>query len=532
MQLRPLQPTSTDHGASAPEWTAERLQKLVLSAAGAQVMVVSCREPYSHEHTAKGVRVTSPASGLVTALEPIVRACGGTWIAHASGSADAAFVDAHGVCRVPPQKPEYSLRRVWLEEEEKRHFLDGFANDSLWPMCHRCGVEPTFRASDWRHYQRVNERFAEAVVQAATQPAPLVLVQDYHFALLPQLIRKHLPMATVVSFWHIPWPARDQLEACPWWTDLVRGLMGSTIVGFQTARDQAHFQAAVALCQMRAKPSANLTVVADVIETAEAAVASAPPVVAAYPISVSWPTEHEMQQLPSVADCRLQVLRDNGLAPHVRLIVGVDRFDYTKGLLDKVRAVECLLDRHPQWRGLVSLVQIAAPTRSDVPAYAAYQGLVRAEVDRINRRLGCDGVRPIVLLASQHDRDAVCRLYRAACVCAVTSLHDGMNLVSKEFVSMRDDEQGVLVLSAFAGAAEELQPDAMVVNPRDRTALADTLAQALAMAPVQQRQRMAHMRQVVRQANIYQWAGTMLSDAAALREAATEEAFAAWPEVA
>jgi trehalose 6-phosphate synthase len=529
MSLHPLQLTCSNHGFPASEWTAERLQELVLSTAGGQVMVVSCREPYSHEHTAQGVRVTSPASGLVTALEPIVRACGGTWIAHASGSADAAFVDAHGVCQVPPQNPEYSLRRVWLEDEEKRHFLDGFANDSMWPMCHRCDVEPTFRASDWRHYQRVNERFAEAVVQATTQPDPLVLVQDYHFALLPKLIRARLPTATVVAFWHIPWPARDQLEACPWWPALVRGLMSSSIVGFQTARDQAHFEAAVAVCQTRAKPGANLTVVADVSEVAEA---DAPPVVAAYPISVPWPTKREMEQLPSVADCRSQVLRDNGLAPRVRLIVGVDRFDYTKGLLDKVRAMESLLDRHPQWHGLVSLVQIAAPTRSDVPAYAAYQDLVRAEVDRINRRLGCDGMRPIVFLASQHDRDAVCRLYRAACVCAVTSLHDGMNLVSKEFVSVRDDEQGVLVLSAFAGAAEELQPGAVVVDPRDSIALADTLAQALAMNPAQQRQRMARMRQVVRQANIYQWAGTMLSDAAVLRKAAAEEAFAAWPEVA
>ena len=532
MSLHPLQFTCSNHGVSVSEWTAERLQELVLSAAGGQVMVVSCREPYSHEHTAQGVRVTSPASGLVTALEPIVRACGGTWIAYASGSADAAFVDADGVCQVPPNNPEYSLRRVWLEDEEKRHFLDGFANDSLWPMCHRCDVQPTFRASDWRHYQRVNQRFAEAVVQAATQPDPLVLVQDYHFALLPQLIRAHLPSATVVAFWHIPWPARDQLEACPWWRALVRGLMSSTIVGFQTARDQAHFEAAVAVCQTRSQSGTSLKVVADAGEAAEAVQASARPVVAAYPISVPWPTQREMEQMPSVADCRSQVLRDNGLARHVQLIVGVDRFDYTKGLLDKVLAMESMLERHPQWLGLVSLVQIAAPTRSDVPAYAAYQDLVRAEVARINRRLGCNGVLPIVLLEAQHDRHAVCRLYRAACVCAVTSLHDGMNLVSKEFVSVRDDEQGVLVLSAFAGAAKELQPGAVVVDPRDRIALADTLVEALAMGPDQQRQRMARMRQVVHQANIYQWAGTMLSDAAVLRRAADEEVFAAWSEVA
>jgi len=304
MLLHSLNLMSADQGVPAFEWAAERLQELVRSAAGGQVMVRSYREPYSHEHTAQGVRVTSPASGLVTALEPIVRACGGTWIAHASGSADAAFADADGVCRVPPQKPEYSLRRVWLEEEEKRHFLDSFANDSLWPMCHRCDVTPTFRASDWRHYQRVNERFAEAVVQAATQPDPLVLVQDYHFALLPQLIREYLPMATLVSFWHIPWPARDQLEACPWWPALVRGMMSSTIVGFQTVRDEAHFKAAMAVCQTRSKPGSNLKMVADVSAAAEAAEADAQPVVAAYPISVPWPTKREMEQLPSVADCR------------------------------------------------------------------------------------------------------------------------------------------------------------------------------------------------------------------------------------
>ena len=495
-------------------------------------MVVSCREPYSHEHTAQGVRVTSPASGLVTALEPIVQACGGTWIAHASGSADADFVDAEGVCRVPPHRPEYALRRVWLAEEEKRHFLAGFANDSLWPLCHRCEVPPTFRASDWRQYQRVNQRFADAVVQAATQPDPLVLVQDYHFALLPQLIRAQLPSATVVAFWNIPWPARDQLETCPWWPALVRGLMSRTIVGFQTKRDQANFEAAVAVCQTRSTTGVGLKVVANAVEAAEVAHAIPQPVVAAYPISVPWPTPQEMAQLPSVADCRSQVLRDNGLAPHVRLIVGVDRFDYTKGLLNKVLAMELLLERHPQWLGSVSLVQIAAPTRSDVPAYAAYQNRVREEVARINRRLGRDGVLPIVLLESQHDRPAVCRLYRAASVCAVTSLHDGMNLVSKEFVSVRDDEQGVLVLSAFAGAAEALAPGALVVDPRDRTTLADTLVQALAMDPDQQRQRMARMRQVVHQANIYQWAGAMLSDAAVLREAAGEEVLAAWRDVA
>jgi len=519
MHLLPLQRTAADNTAPIEEWTAQRLQQLVMSCADGQVIVVSCREPYSHEHGLSGVHVTTPASGLVTALEPVVRACAGTWIAHGSGSADSEFVDSAGLCRVPPGRPEYSLQRVWLDDEERRGFLDGFANESLWPMCHRCDVKPLFRASDWRHYRRVNERFAEAVVQAARQPDPLVLVQDYHFALLPELIRAYLPRATVVAFWHIPWPEPDRLELCPWWHELVRGLMRSSIVGFQTARDQENFQAAVEVCERHSKPSASWPQ------------ARTFPLVATYPISVPWPAEYELDRLPSVADCRSQVLREHGLMPSVRLIVGVDRFDYTKGLLEKLRALELLLDRHPRYPGSVSLVQVVAPTRAGVPAYAAYQSQVRAEAARINMRFRSDGALPIILLESQHDREAVDRLYRAACVCAVTSLDDGMNLVSKEFVSMRDDEQGVLVLSAFAGAAEELQHDAIVVNPRDTSALSHSLETALAMGSAQQRHHMARMRVIVRKANIYQWAGAMLSDAAQLRQD-SRQASAPWREVA
>ncbi|MCY7306292.1 MAG: trehalose-6-phosphate synthase, partial [Rhodoferax sp.] len=259
--------------------------------------------------------------------------------------------------------------------------------------------------------------------------------------------------------------------------------------------------------------------------------ANAAPVVAAYPISVPWPTNHDVDALPGVTNCRVQVLKENNLPSHIRLIVGVDRFDYTKGLLEKVLAMESLLDRYPQWHGSVSLVQVAAPTRVDVPAYAAYRKVVRAEVERINNRLCCNGVTPVVLLEFHHDRAAVCRLYRAASVCAVASLHDGMNLVSKEFVSMRDDEQGVLVLSEFAGAAEELAPDAILVDPRDTFALADSLAAALSMSHPEQRYRMERMRLIVRSANIYRWAASMLNDAALLREAQAAESMA-WRAVA
>lgn len=520
MQLQVLKLKPGENTVTPPEWSSERLQALMQSAADQQVVVVSCREPYSHDYTENGVVVTCPASGLVTALEPVVRACRGTWIAHASGSADAEFVNQDGVCLVPPDRPEYSLLRVWLEDEEKRHFLDGFSNESLWPMCHPCEVEPTFRAADWGHYRRVNERFADAVVQAATQDDPLVLVQDYHFALLPELIRARLPRATVVTFWHIPWPEFDRLKACPWWPALVRGLMSSSIVGFQTPRDQCNFNEAVAAYPTPFVPVASLPARSNF------------PVVATYPISVAWPTPSELSELPRVDDCRQQVRRENGLRPDTRLIVGVDRLDYTKGLVEKVHALETLLERYPQWRGRVSLVQVAAPTRSQLPAYLAYQQWVRTEVERVNKRFGCDGVLPIVLLETQHGRSAICRLYRAACLCAVTSLHDGMNLVSKEFVSLREDEQGILVLSEFAGAAQELQRDAVIVDPRDPGAMANSFAHALMMEPDEQQRRMRRMRRTIREANIYQWAGTMLSDTAALRDSRSLGALASWQEAA
>lgn len=520
MELLPLglRPLRTE--PELREWTAERLQEFVGSAGLGQVIVVSCREPYSHEHRPGGVAVTTPASGLVTALEPVVRACQGTWIAHASGTADANFVDADGVCPVPPDSPDYSLRRVWLTSGERQGFLEGFANEGLWPLCHRIPVAPVFRPSDWRAYVHANQRFADAVLSAATGPDPLVLVQDYHFALLPEMVRARLPNATVVTFWHIPWPDQNRLLACPWWPALVAGLMGSSIVGFQTAQDEGKFAAATdTLRRLRHRAS-----VAPAAPAREALAAT-------YPISVSWPTAAEQREWPSGDACREQVLREAGLPAHVQLIVGVDRFDYTKGLLEKALAMELLLERDPTWQGAVCLLQVAAPTRSTLPAYAAYRAQVRAEVARINTRFASGGVPAIILREAHHDRHAVYRLYRAASVCAVTSLHDGMNLVSKEFVSARDDERAVLVMSRFAGAADELKRGALLVDPTDRNAVADALDAALRMPPMQQRERMVGMRQVVRRANIYRWAGAMLSDAALLREADTRPA-TAWRDVA
>lgn len=491
---------------SAAPWTAERLRDLLHDRPhGEQVIVVSNREPYVHERSDAGVTVTRPAGGLVTALEPIVRACGGTWIAHGGGNADAEFVDEADICRVPPGAPDYALRRIWLSVDEQQGYNDGFANTGLWPLCHLAHVQPVFTEAHWRHYVNVNERFADAVAEEATTDDPVVLVQDYHFALLPALIRCRLPRATVIAFWHIPWPNPDQFAICPWHKELLRGLLGASIVGLQTRADRRNFEWSVErflgrdadVRDSRIRHGGGETLVRD------------------YPISIAWPSTVEAVGRPA-SDARQGVDAAWGLSPDTRLIVGVDRFDYTKGLLERLRAVEHLLATHPEWIGALTLAQIAAPTRTGVPEYATFQRRVRAEAERINARFAGTGAVPILLLAEHRDRSVIDELYRAADACVVTSLHDGMNLVCKEFVAARDDEQGVLVLSRFAGAAAELK-DALLINPYHVEQTAATLLRALDMPAAEQRRRMRRLRATVRDANIFRWAGTMLLDAAEVR---------------
>ena len=507
MLLARLSPQRADvQAAREPAlWDACRLQALLhRELPGDQVIVVSNRAPYIHHRDADQVTLIRPAGGLVTALEPVVRACGGTWIAHGSGNADAEFVDEKDICRVPPEQPAYALRRIWLAADEQRAYHDGFANQGLWPLCHQTEVQAVFNRADWQAYRRVNQRFADAVVGEATSPDPIVLVQDYHFALLPALLRRRLPRATVIAFWHIPWPTPQRLADCPWHPQLLQGLQAASIVGFQTDTDRQNFHAAARRNRPGRSPG----------RAAETRAA-----VRTYPISIAWPSARQAAAFPGVADCRRQVYQRWGISPQARLIVGVDRFDYSKGLLERMLALEQLLLHNPDRVGSVCLLQVAAPTRPDVPAYGRFQRRLRAEVARINQRFAGAAELPIRLLEAHHERDALNTLYRAADVCLVTSLHDGMNLVCKEFVAARDDEQGVLVLSRKAGAAAELR-EAVLIDPNDVAQTAGALLQALVMPPGEQRERMRKLRQTVRVGNIHRWAAHMLTDAAQLRAAA------------
>ncbi|MBX7096300.1 MAG: trehalose-6-phosphate synthase [Myxococcaceae bacterium] len=492
--------------AQAGGWSPQRLRStLTEHLQGERIVILANREPYIHEKAGDGVRVLHPASGLVTALEPVMRACSGVWVGHGSGSADRATVDASDRVRVPPGEESYLLRRVWLSEEEERGYYYGFSNEGLWPLCHVAHTRPIFRSEDFEHYVGVNRKFAEAVCAEVDVDDPIVLVQDYHFALAPKMIRAKLPRATIITFWHTPWPNAERIGICPWREELISGLLGSSVVGFHTQQHCNNFIDSVdAFVESRIDREANA-----VVQRARRTL------VRPYPISIEWPV-HWLSQVPTAADARTQVRQELGLAPDALIGVGIDRLDYTKGIEERLSAVDQLLERYPEYRGKFTFVQLAAPSRTKIANYQSLNERVEALAASINGKWASGSYQPIALLRSHHEPVTVFKYYRAANLCYVSSLHDGMNLVAKEFVAARDDEQGVLLLSQFTGAARDLT-EALIVNPYDFRQASDALATALKMSGEEQRDRMRSMRRFVSEFNVYRWAGRMLVDAAELR---------------
>ncbi len=502
--LREMHNERREQDATTLQWTPEALRRLLKDQfSGDEVILVSNREPYIHVRSAQGVQVQRPASGLVTAVEPVMRACSGTWIAHGGGSADRETADSAGRVRVPPSEPSYTLRRIWLTKAEEKGYYYGFANEGLWPLCHIAHVRPVFRNEDWDQYRAVNQRFADAVVAEAHTDDPVVLVQDYHFALLPRLVRERLPRATIITFWHIPWPNPESFGICPWRGEILDGLLGSTILGFHTRYHCNNFlQTVDRFLETRIEYERSTVSFGGHLTQVES-----------YPISIAWP---EAEDDEPAAAARARIRREFGIDDEQLVGLGVDRLDYTKGIIERLRAVERLFELHPKWLGRFTFVQIAAPSRSSLDEYQRFEAQVRATAAQINARFGDRTWQPIKLLVEHHDAASVRAHYRACDVCLVTSLHDGMNLVAKEFIAARDDERGTLILSQFAGASGELH-EALIVNPYHIEQVAEALHRALAMPAAEQRERMASLRQLVREFNVYRWAGRMLLDAARLR---------------
>ena len=487
-------------------WTPERLRISVQTKLGAsRLFVVSNREPYEHKFQGSSVVWSVPPSGLVTALEPVLRACDGTWIAQATGDADRKAADERGRLRVPPDHPQYSLRRVWLSKEEEQGFYLGFANEGLWPLCHIAHTRPAFRSEDWKHYQAVNQKFAAAVLdEISGESEPVVLVQDYHFALLPRMIKERRPDARVAIFWHIPWPNPEAFGICPWQRELLDGMLGADLIGFHI---QAHCNNFLETVDSALESRIDWEHFA--VNRVQHLTAVRP-----FPISVAFNGNGHARPDASQPD-RAALFRQLGVDA-TYLGFGVDRVDYTKGIPERLRGIERLLELFPAYQGKLTFVQVGAPSRGEIKRYQDLMNEVEHEAERINQRFKTSNWKPIVFLKRHHSHQEIQPYYRECDFCMVTSLHDGMNLVAKEYIASRYDEQGALILSRFTGASHEL-PDALIVNPYDTDELARAVHKAVSMSTEEQKMRMQRMRASVKEHNVYRWAENLIADLAGVR---------------
>ena len=438
-------------------------------------------------------------------MEPILKACNGLWIASGSGDADKETVDKNDKVQVPPEEPKYTLKRLWLTKEEENHFYYGFSNEGLWPLCHIAHTRPTFRNDDWKYYKKVNEDFARAVLkETSDEEQPLILIQDFHFALLPELIKKEKPKAKVVIFWHIPWPNPESFGICPWQREILMGMLGADLIGFHTQYHCNHFLETV-----------NSALESRVLwENFSVKMGGQTTFVKPFPISISFTLKDYDNRSPKVEISRL--LSEHGISAFF-MGIGVDRIDYTKGIIEKFLAIERFLEKNPSYLCKFTFVQIGAPSRTLLKSYSDMVSSVENEAARINLRFKSKYWKPILLLKRHHSHEEIAPYYSSADFCMVTSLHDGMNLVAKEFVASRNQNDGTLILSRFAGASLELQ-GAIVVNPYDIEKSADAIKLALEMPVEEQNQRMKQMRMIIVRHNIYSWAAGLLKTMATIND--------------
>jgi len=489
-------------------WTASSLKEYMKAELeGRKLFVVSNREPYMHVKKGRVTKCIVPAGGLVTALDPVMRICDGIWLAHGSGDADREYVDAQSKVRVPPEEPSYTLKRVWLTKEQEDGYYYGFSNEGIWPLCHITHTRPIFRLEDWICYQKVNEIFAEALIEEiASEESPLVLIQDYHLALLPLLVKQKRPDAKVALFWHIPWPNPESFGICPWRQEILIGMLGADLLSFHIQFFCNNFldtvdrflESQIDWEQFSVKRSGHATLVKP------------------FPISVSYDQKHEMKTADDAnASIRECIMKEIGIQVKY-LGVGVDRIDYTKGIPERFKAIERFLEKYPEFVEEFTFVELGAPSRDHIRKYRELMAEVEETVEKINWRIQSKNWKPIVYLTAHHSHEEIERYYRATDICMVTSLHDGMNLVAKEFIISRHDNDGVLILSQFAGASRELK-DSVIVNPYDIEEMADAIKFAITLDPTERRERMQRMRNVVKEHNIYRWAGKLIAEFSRVR---------------
>ena len=479
-------------------WTKDTLQHLLQNRfRGVPFIAVSNREPYIHRANGGGIECYQPASGLTVALDPIMQATGGTWIANSSGNADRMTVDARDHVRVPPDAPRYTLRRVWLDRETEDRYYYGLSNEGLWPLCHMAFQRPVFRLRDWESYRRANEAFAAAVLEEAAGGPALVFIQDYHFALLPRMLKNRNPNLTIAQFWHIPWPNREIFRAFPWREELLDGLLGNDLLGFHLQYYCANFLETIERSLEAMVDTEHSTI------SRFGGITRVRP----FPISIDFDAHAEMAE--SAAVRRYGDVWRAQFPAGTLLGLGIDRADYTKGIPDRLVAIDRLLEAHPEYVGKLVFLQIAVPSRTHIAAYEQLSLEISQLEASINRRWESNGWRPIVVRSTHLPQIELAALHRLAKFCVVSSLDDGMNLVAKEFVASRTDNDGVLILSSFTGAARELV-SALPINPFSADEIAGAMHRALTLPFAERRRRMYALRNAVRENNVYRWGAEIM----------------------
>ena len=482
-------------------WTKADLQQLVKREIGdCRLVVVSNRQPYVHQVVDGKVRLDVPTGGLINAIDPLMQACGGTWVAYGSGDGDRLVVESGNRIQVPPDNPSYTMRLLWLTEEEEQGYYYGFCNEALWPLCHNAYTEPNFEERDWQTYKRVNQLFAGHVLDEIGSRPAVVFTQDYHLALLPRLLREADPDIITGQFWHIPWPTYETFRICPWADQILDGLLGNDLLGFHIGEHCDNFmEAASRVLGSRVHDEYNLVYQRD-----------EPTLVRPFPISVDFEQISRESQSPEVTDEIDRLTEEMRLGGMV-VGLGIDRIDYTKGIPHRIRAFGRFLEKYPDYIGKVVFIQAGVMSRTDIDAYQRLSDQIDQELNNVNGRFANDDWLPIVYLPDDLPAVTLAALRRIANFCVVSSLHDGMNLVAKEYVASRFDEDGVLVLSPFTGAASELT-DSVIVNPYATDEFADAICEAVEMPYEERHSRMVRMRSVVEENNIYLWAARLFVD--------------------
>ena len=458
---------------------------------GYEFFILSNREPYIHVHTHEGIKCKIPAGGLTAALDPIMQACGGTWIAGGSGDADRGHVDEHDRVMVPPSDPKYTLRRVWMSKDEVDKYYFGFANQVLWPLCHCVFQKPIYDLSFWEGYKHSNELFAKATLEEMKGEKVFVWFQDYHLALAPKLIKSKKDILSG-HFWHIPWPHWETFMTCPWAEEILEGLLANNLIGFHLKNHCINFLGSVEHILGAEVDYKELTAKYDDHEVR----------VRPFPISIDFDVVDKLARTDDVKKA-MEWIRSPEYIPHEFIAAGVDRVDYTKGIMERFQAIDRFLEKYPEYQNRFVYVEAAALSRTRVPAYMKLNEEIEELVDNINWKYERGYWKPIKYIERTLDYNKLLGLYRAADMFIVSSLQDGMNLVAKEFVAANVNH-GVLVLSQFAGAAEELK-DAVIVNPYDIESFADAIKMSIEMSDKEKQERMENMRKTVRENNIYNW---------------------------